>query len=53
MRRKKESLISESGIATAVKKPFAEQFKLRIADRRIQHNFFFGCLIGGAQCACT
>jgi hypothetical protein len=50
---RKEGLISESGITTAVKKLFAERFKLRMFDPRIQHNSFFGCSTGGAQCACT
>jgi hypothetical protein len=49
----KKGLISESGITTAVKNRFAERFKLCMFDPRIQHNSFFGCSIGGAQCACT
>jgi hypothetical protein len=50
---RKEGLISESGITTAMKRPFAERFKLSMFDPHIQHNPFFDCSIGGAQCACT
>jgi hypothetical protein len=46
-------LISEAGITTAVKKLFAERFKLRMFDSRTQHDSFFGGLIGVAQFACT
>jgi hypothetical protein len=34
-------------------KVFAERFKLRMFDPHIQHNYFPGISIGGAQCACT
>jgi beta-glucosidase-like glycosyl hydrolase len=50
---RKEGLISESEITTAVERLFAERFKRRMFDPRIHHKPFFRCSIGGAPSEMT